>query len=169
MNTDTTIEMNDESTESQALEGSAEQAEQMDAEGAQLTEEAAAEDKAPAWIDFCAALESHALALGLSVTEQKGFKKFINLETGHKLYVAKGDRAVKRVDTTLPILGQDGTYDLSKPNGKIACHVVPDLETVTKVLTQLADSTVGKIRQAKRAPKAGVAEAPAEEAAPAAE
>ncbi len=156
-NNETTIEMNTESTESQTLEGG----EQMDAEGQALSAEAEAAEKAPAWIDFCAALEAHAQALGLSIQEQKGFKKFVNLETGHKLYVAKGDRAVKRVDTTLPILGQDGTYDLSKPNGKIACHVVPDLETVTKVLTQLADSSVGKIRQAKRAPKA----APAEEAA----
>ena len=89
-----------------------------------------------------------------------------NLETGHKLYVAKQGKEVKRVDTTLPILGQDGTYPISKPNGKIECHVIADLETVTAVLSQLADTSVGKIRPAKRAPKV---EAEAVEAAPVAE
>lgn len=119
----------------------------------QMTAEAAEEAKPPAWMDFCAALSAHATALGLQVQDQAGFTKFINGETGHKLYVAKQGRAVKRVDTTLPILGQDGTYALAKPNGKIECHVVPELETVTKVLTQLADASVGKIRSAKRVPK----------------
>jgi hypothetical protein len=152
MTDDTTIE-NTESTETQT--------EAQDAEGEQLAAEAAEEEKAPAWIQFTAALNAHASALGLQVMEQKGFTKYINAETGHKLYVAKQGRAVKRVDTTLPILGQDGTYPLSKPNGKIECHVVAELETVTKVLEQLADSSVGKIRAAKRAPKA---EAPAAEA-----
>lgn len=145
-------------------------AEHLDAEEAATEEQLSAEadQKTPAWVDFIAALDAHAQALGLSVKEQKGFTKFFNSETGHKVYVAKQGREVKRVDTTLPILGQDGTYDLSKPNGKIACHVVANLETVTKVLTQLADSTVGKIRQANKKAKAEEAapEAPAEAATP---
>ena len=136
---------------------------ESDAEDMALAAEAEAETKTPAWVDFIAALDAHASALGLMVQSQKGFTKFINGETGHKLYVAKQGRAVKRVDTTLPILGQDGTYPLSKPNGKIECHVVADLDTVTKVLSQLADSTGGKLRAAKRAPKAE--EASAEEPA----
>jgi len=122
-----------------------------------------AEDKTPAWVDFTAALDAHAQALGLQVQDQAGFTKYINAETGHKLYIAKQGRKVKRVDTTLPILGQDGTYDLAKPNGKIACHIVPELDYVTAALTQLADSSVGKLRSAKRV-KAAV-EAPAEEPA----
>ena len=140
----------------------------MDSEDAATEQklEAEAEQKAPAWIDFCAALDAHAQALGLSVQTQKGFTKYFNLETGHKLYVAKQGKEVKRVDTTLPILGQDGTYPITKPNGKIECHVIADLETVTAVLSQLADASVGKIRPAKRAPKA---EAEAVEAAPVAE
>lgn len=154
MTDDTTIE-NTESTETETS------TEAQDAEGEQLAAEAAEEEKAPAWIQFTSALNAHAAALGLQVTEQKGFTKYINAETGHKLYVAKQGRAVKRVDTTLPILGQDGTYPLAKPNGKIECHVVAELETVTKVLEQLADTSVGKLRAAKRAPKA---EAPAEAA-----
>jgi hypothetical protein len=143
----------------------------MDAEDTateeQLEADSEEEAKAPAWIDFCAALNAHAQALGLSVQTQRGFTKYLNLETGHKLYVAKQGKEVKRVDTTLPILGQDGTYPLSKENGKIECHVIADLATVTAVLTQLADGSVGKIRSAKRAPKAEV-EATIEEA-PAAE
>lgn len=150
-----------ENTQGEQLE-STESTTEMDAEDQALAAEAEAETKTPAWVDFIAALDAHAQALGLQVQEQKGFTKFINGETGHKLYVAKQGRAVKRVDTTLPILGQDGTYALSKPNGKIECHVVADLETVTKVLSQLADATVGKIRNARRAPKAAeVTEEPA--------
>lgn len=155
-----------ENTQAEQLEATESTTEQMDAEDQALAAEAEAETKTPAWVDFIAALDAHAQALGLQVQEQKGFTKFINGETGHKLYVAKQGRAVKRVDTTLPILGQDGTYALSKPNGKIECHVVADLETVTKVLSQLADSTAGKLRAAKRAPKAAeVTEEPAAEQA----
>lgn len=146
-----------ESTESDLT--ASETTETGDAEGQALEAEAAEESKAPAWVEFNAALSAHAQALGLAVQEQASFTKFINLETGHKLYVAKQGRQVKRVDTTLPILGQDGTMPLSKPNGKIECHVIPEIETVTKVLTQLADSSVGKLRAAKRAPKAEVVEA----------
>ncbi len=145
----------------------------MDAEDSateqQMEAEADAEPaKAPAWIDFCAGLNAQAQALGLQVQTQKGFTKYVNLETGHKLYVAKQGKEVKRVDTTLPILGQDGTYPLSKDNGKIECHVIADLATVTAVLTQLADGSIGKIRPAKRAPKAAPAVEAVEEA-PAAE
>ena len=145
-----------ESTESDAT--NTESTDSGDAEGQALQAEADAESKTPAWVEFNAALSAHATALGLQVQEQASFTKFINLETGHKLYVAKQGRLVKRVDTTLPILGQDGTLPLSKPNGKIECHVIPEIETVTKVLTQLADSSVGKLRAAKRAPKVEVAE-----------
>jgi hypothetical protein len=155
-------QMEEGSEDGQALEAGAEEGEQLEAS------EEVGGDKTPAWVDFTAALSAHAQALGLAIIEQKGYTQFKNLETGHKLYVAKGDRAVKRVDTTLPILGQDGTYDVAKPNGKINCHVVVDLETVTKVLTQLADSSIGKIRTAKRSKAAVADEAPAEEA-PAAE
>lgn len=152
--------MDNDTTNSETETMTEMQAEGADAEGEQLEAEAQEEAKAPAWVEFGAALTAHAQALGLQVQDQVGFIKFINGETGHKLYVAKQGRLVKRVDTTLPILGQDGTYPLSKSNGKIECHVVAELETVTKVLTQLADSSIGKIRAAKRAPKA---EAPAAE------
>ena len=157
------IEMtNTESTETVETET-------QDVEGEQLAAEAAAEEKKPAWIEFTAALAAHAAALGLQVQEQKGFTKFMNPETGHKLYVAKQGRTVKRVDTTLPILGEDGTYPLDKPNGKIECHVVAELDKVTEVLTKLADSSVGKIRAAKRAPKAEAAIEETAEAADSAE
>ncbi len=169
-NTNTEIE----TTETTGTTETTETVASMDAEDTateqQMDAEAAEAEKAPAWIDFCAALTAHAQALGLTVQEQRGFTKYINAETGHKLYVAKGAKEVKRVDTTLPILGQDGTYPLAKPNGKVECHVIADLETVTAVLSQLADSTVGKIRQAKRAPKAELEAAPEAAAeAPAAE
>lgn len=164
-----TLTTNTESTESaetatmDAEETATEQ--QLEAEGVEA-------EKIPAWVDFTAALDAHASALGLTVQTQKGFTKYVNMETGHKLYVAKQGKEVKRVDTTLPILGEDGTYALSKPNGKIECHVIADLEKVTAVLTKLADSSMGKIRPAKRQAKAEVAATEAEPAtteAPAAE
>jgi hypothetical protein len=143
-----------------------ESTETMDAEGAQIEAEATEEQKSPAWVEFSAALNAHCQALGLDVQDQVGFIKFTNKETGHKLYVAKQGRLVKRVDTTLPILGVvDGTYPLDKPNGKIECHIVAELDKVTAALTLLADSaTYGKIRAAKRAPKAEVAESTEAEA-----
>jgi hypothetical protein len=163
---DTTMENDTNSTEIETTDALAMDAEETATEDG-MTAEAASEDKTPAWVDFTAALDAHASALGLQVQDQAGFTKYINAETGHKLYIAKQGRKVKRIDTTLPILGQDGTYDLSKPNGKIACHLLPDLEVVTAALTQLADSSVGKIRAAKRVKAAPAVEAVEE--APAAE
>jgi hypothetical protein len=110
------------------------------------------EPKTPAWEAFASALQAHAQALGLEWTEQKGFIKVVNASTAQKLYIAKGGKAVKRIDTTLPILGQDGTYPLEKPNGKIECHVVADVDTVKTVLTQLAGTEFGSLRASKRAP-----------------
>jgi len=121
----------------------------------------AKEPKTPAWEAFAAGLKAHAEALGLEVTEQKGFIKYVNGKTQHKLYVARGGRAVKRVDTTLPLIGKvDSAYALEKPNGKIECHVVPEVQAVLDVLTILASEEFGSLRPSKRAPKA---ETPASE------
>lgn len=163
--------MSNDSTMNTELETTTTDALAMDAEETQTEQEMTAEsveDKTPAWVDFTAALDAHAQTLGLQVQDQAGFTKYINAETGHKLYIAKQGRKVKRVDTTLPILGQDGTYALSKPNGKIECHLLPELDLVTAVLTQLADSSAGKIRTAKRV-KAAVEVDSVEAEAPAAE
>lgn len=163
-NENTNTEIETETTETAVETTEATEGLALDAEETAMEQEMAAdaEDKTPAWVDFTAALDAHAQALGLQVQDQAGFTKYINAETGHKLYVAKQGRKVKRVDTTLPILGQDGTYDLAKPNGKIACHVVPELDYVTAVLTQLADNSIGKIRTAKRTKAEAAAEAEAE-------
>lgn len=113
------------------------------------------EAKAPAWEAFAAGLRAHAEALGLEVQEQKGFIKYVNGKTQHKLYVARGGRAVKRVDTTLPLIGKvDAAYALEKPNGKIECHVIPEVQAVLEVLTMLASEDFGSLRPSKRAPKA---------------
>lgn len=123
----------------------------MNAEAAAAEAE---EAKTPAWEAFTTGLKAHAQSLGLEVVEQKGFVKFVNGSTGHKLYAAKGSRSVKRVDCTLDILGQPNTLPLEKANGKIACHIVPEVEAVKTVLTMLASDQYGTLRASKRAPKA---------------
>lgn len=127
----------------------------------EATEETEKEKAAPAWEAFAAAITAKAQALGLGVEEQRGFVKVTSATNGHKIYLSKGARAVKRVDTSLPVLGQAGTLPLEKPNGKIECHLQPDLEVVSGFLAMMADENTPKIRTAKRAPKA--ADAPAAE------
>lgn len=113
------------------------------------------EPKTPAWEAFANGLKAHAESLGLQIDVQKGFIKYVNATTGHKLYVARGGREVKRVDTTLPLEGVfEGAYGLEKPNGKIACHIRPDVQMVTEALTLLAGSDFGELPPSKRAPKA---------------
>lgn len=97
----------------------------------------------PAYIAFIAAVEAHAKALGLGVKEQKSFFQFW-AASGHKLYVEKAlKKNVGRVDTSLPrsalvVNGKDISLPLSKPNGRIACHVDPSVESVKQALEVLA-------------------------------
>ncbi len=108
-------------------------------------------EQTPAWEAYSAAITAHAISLGLEVKDQKGFIKYSNNKTGHKMYVAKQSKGVTRVETTLPILGQDGTHALTKPNGRITCTVDPDLSTIESILLILADENSGKIPSPKRA------------------
>lgn len=146
MENNTGIETSD-MTEGQDVEG--------DLEGAQIEQEVRDDEaKEPAWKAFFEGLRAHAESLGLQMTEQKGFIKLVNGATQHKLYIAKGHKAVKRVDTTLPILGRPNTLPLEKPNGKIECHIVPEVSAVNEALDLLASEEFGKLRAAKRQAKA---------------
>jgi hypothetical protein len=121
------------------------------------------EPKTPAWEAFIAATAAHAQSLGLETKQQKGYFQVKNATTGHKLYIALQARKVKRVDTTLPLLGVlAGAQELEKgpgSNGRIACHVPADMDTVSEVLAMLASDQFGNLPAPKRAPKAA-AEAP---------
>lgn len=110
----------------------------------------------PAYEAFVSACEAHARALGLSVKEQKGFYQFA-ASTGHRLYVAKQGRGVTRIDTTLPrqvlaVNGRDISLPLSKPNGRVACHIDPTVESVNAALEILA-SYQAKIDPPRKATK----------------
>lgn len=129
-----------------------------------LSPKAAKEKQAPAYLAFIAGLEQKAQALGLSVKEQKGYYQFKNLVTGHRMVVAKQGKVVTRVDTTLPVLGQEGTYALDMPNGRIECHIDANPDTVAHYLEVLATSGE-KIRAPKREKKAKAESAPAEQPA----
>lgn len=111
---------------------------------AEAKPEAKVKEKAPpAYLAFIAAVEAHARALGLSVKEQKSFFQF-SASSGHKLYVEKAAKKdITRVDTSLPrtalvLNGKDLSLPLSKPNGRIACHVDPSIESVKQALEVLA-------------------------------
>ncbi len=152
-----TMEADSDSDDEESEDGEEEVLSADPVEGEAVEEKAkkpAAPKGPPAHEAFIAAIKAHASALGLGYKDQKGFAQFFNAETGHKLYVAKQGRAVTRVETTLPILGQEGTHKLEKPNGKITCTIDPDLALIEGVLLQLADSAVGKIRAPLRQPKA---------------
>lgn len=97
----------------------------------------------PAYEAFMAAVSAHAKALGLDVKEQKHFFQ-IFAGTGHKLYVAKDKKSVNRVDTTLPrtalvVNGRDISLPLDTPNGRIACHIDPTVESVLTALDVMAN------------------------------
>jgi hypothetical protein len=123
--------------------------------GGQAPEETGPEDKgstggdkekaAPAYAAFITAVHKHLSAVGVSLDfkEQKGFFQFGSKATGHRLYVAKQGRGVTRVDTTLPrtalvVNGKDISLPLTKPNGRVACHVDPSVESVNAALEVLA-------------------------------
>lgn len=123
----------------------------MDAEGSIDAPVHAKEAKTPAWQVFRDALSAKAESLGLKVKEQAGYIQYLNADTGHKLYVAKGGKEVKRIDTTLPLVGKlDSAYALEKPVGRIACHIKPDVDAVSAALGMLADPATGKIPAPKR-------------------
>jgi hypothetical protein len=121
-----------------------------------------AEPKTPAWESFIAATKAHAEALGLETKMQKGYFQIKNAATAHKLYIALQARKVKRVDTTLPLVGVlAGAQELEKgpgSNGRIVCHVPAEMDVMTEVLAMLASDQFGNLPAPKRAPKAAAEE-----------
>jgi hypothetical protein len=117
-------------------------------------------EKAPAaHLAFIEAVRVHASALGLGYKDQAGFAQFFESETGHKLYIAKQGKQVKRVDTTLPLVGvMDGAFELDSSNGKIACHIPAEQGAVFQALEMMAEKSFGKVRPANRPPAKAKAE-----------
>lgn len=97
----------------------------------------------PAYVSFIAAVEAHAKALGLTVKEQKSYFQYL-AASGHKMYIEKAlKKGVSRIDTSLPraaliVNGKDISLPLAKPNGRIACHIDPSIESVKQALAILA-------------------------------
>lgn len=149
-NTSVETENQDLSQEEENME-----AEHMEAAGAETPATGEKKEKGPAaHLAFVAAAKAHAEALGLQTKDQKGFFQIWNATTGHKLYVAKQGRAVTRIDTTLPVeeLGAI-SLPLTKPNGRVTCHVQATPEAVSAALDVLA-SYGEKIPSPKRPAKA---------------
>lgn len=70
----------------------------------------------------------------------------------HKIYVQTGDN-LKKIETTLPIKGQEGTADLPNHNGKITCRIVATRENLAKFMPLLNDASVEKLD--KKPPRMG--------------
>jgi len=169
--TNDTTNTENEMLNEEGAEGEGTDTETLEADGentAEGTEPKAKKEKAPpAHLAFIEAVKVHASALGLGYKDQAGFAQFYEAETGQKLYIAKQGKQVKRVDTTLPLIGViEGAYDLDAPNGKIACHIPAEQGVVFQALEMMAEKSFGKVRPANRPAKAEVtpvAEQPAAE------
>ena len=97
-----------------------------------------------AYAAFMMAVENHAKALGLNIKEQSSFFQVSATTSGHKLYIEKAvKKPIARIDTTLPrsvltVNGRDLSIPLSKPNGRIVCHIDPTVESVVQAMAVLA-------------------------------
>lgn len=117
------------------------------------------EPKTPAWVLLMEANRAKIVALGLEEEEQENFVQVKHAETGHRIYVAKQERAVKSIPTTMPLGGSDLGAEFSGTNGKIAAEIFP--EKLGDALEALADGRFGKVRPSKRQPKVAAPEQPA--------
>lgn len=101
----------------------------------------------------------HALAVIDKVTQELGLLrsdtsacyKIQGPTNKHRMYVFKS-KTLGKIDTTLPVQGQPGTYGLSAPNGAIACHVDADLVHLETYLRMLGDAELGKQESNKPRP-----------------
>ncbi len=90
-----------------------------------------------------AVVDRVAQELGLLVADTSGFIKVQGPTTKHRVYVQKSQK-LNRIDFTHPLPSDDPMYKpLSNPNGSIACHVVPTLDNLERVLRMLTDPSLG--------------------------
>lgn len=81
--------------------------------------------------------------LGYHQEPKSNFLKIESPVTKHRTYVQMS-KNLSRIDTTLEIKGEEGTYPLEKHNGSIKCHLDPTLENLERRLRMMADiETVG--------------------------
>lgn len=79
----------------------------------------------------------------LFLEDTSGWHKLCSRANGHRIVIQKGAKGLKRIDTTLPVKGQDGTEALKADNGKITCHIKPD--ALDKFVDVLIDPSVEKL------------------------
>lgn len=79
----------------------------------------------------------------LYLEDTSGWHKLCSRANGHRIVVQKGAKGLKRIDTTLPVKGQDGTEPLNATNGKITCHIKPD--SLDKFIGALIDPSIEKL------------------------
>lgn len=91
--------------------------------------------------EFIAALETR---LGpevwsrVAVTEQAAWVQIMGIRSGHRLYVAKTQRVVSRVECTLEPLEEEGRVRPDRRNGQILSWVVANEEKVAKAIETIA-------------------------------
>lgn len=90
-----------------------------------------------------AVIDRVAQELGLLLTPKGQFLKIEGPTNKQRIYVQQS-KMLGRIDTTLDVLGQPGTIQLSTPNGSIRCHIEPTLEYLESFLRMLGDSSVEK-------------------------
>lgn len=91
--------------------------------------------------EFIAALEAR---LGpevwsrVVVAEQAAWVQIMGIRSGHRLYVAKTQRVVSRVECTLDPLEEEGRVRPDRRNGQIRSWVVANEEQVAKAIEKIA-------------------------------
>lgn len=100
-------------------------------------------------------VRSHPASVHYAVTELAGNFKVRSSVNNHCVYLHKSRGAdltgpLRKVDTTLPVLGQPGTRQ-SPPNGSIAALLDPTLEALDRFLPMMGDASLAGTR--KKAPR----------------
>jgi len=110
----------------------------------------------PAYVSFVATLK--ASIEGTSEIQVREVARYVCFESkvnGHKVYVPKNTGSMKKLDTTIPLLGKlKIASPLKKPNGKIECHLEPDAETIVSQVLPLLLSNETRLRENMRPSRA---------------
>lgn len=90
--------------------------------------------------------------LGLLVTDTAGFHKVVSSSTKHYIYIQKS-RKLGVINTSLPLpKDEPGTKPLTKDNGSVTCHIVPELEHLERFLRMLSAPETPPFKAVKNRP-----------------
>lgn len=100
---------------------------------------------APIYVQFCAAVQSRAIALGYQREEKAGWVNFVHPSTEHKFSIQRSVTDLPRIETTLDIpLSAPETVEKIELNGRMRTVLVPTPQVVIAALEMGADPATPK-------------------------